>query len=155
MAEKIISAVAPPAVLQEDGDGSRRPVLRQPPLAELATLLPRTATYYGMGTIDTSGRIANRAVVEALGWLPGDRLEFRVESGTIVVQARPDGLAEMGRKPYVAIPAPVRHRCGLRCGDRALVVGCPANQTLVIHSVAVLDHMLCEHHAFLMGGGER
>jgi hypothetical protein len=42
---------------------------------------------YGIGRIDSSGRIADRTVTTALGWRGGDRLTLTADAG--VVTARP------------------------------------------------------------------
>lgn len=155
MTENVISALAPPSTVPDTPSHGPRAIHRRPPLAELATPRPRCTTFYGMGTIDRSGRIANRAVVAALGWRPGDRLEFLVAGGVIVARPSRGGLVEMWQKPYVAIPAPIRHRCDLRSGDRVLVVAHPERRNLVVYNLAVLDQVLHEHHTSLLGGDEQ
>ena len=74
---------------------------------------------YGFGRIDASGRVADRAFTSALGWRPGDRLTLTAAAGVVIARRDPDGLVTMPAKPYVAIPAALRRRCG--CG---LVTGC-------------------------------
>ncbi|MGO1053020.1 AbrB/MazE/SpoVT family DNA-binding domain-containing protein [Crossiella sp. CA198] len=154
MTEAIISALLPPTDAHSPDrlPSTSRPNLGRPPLAELASLLPNPATYYGMGSIDASGRIANRTVVKALGWRTGDRLEFQVAGGVIVARPVPHGLATMWHAPYVAIPAPIRHLCGLRSGDRVFVVAHPAHQNLIVYTTPVLDQLLHDHHASLLPG---
>ncbi|MER6800278.1 hypothetical protein [Amycolatopsis mediterranei] len=48
------------------------------------------------------------AAVAALGWNPGDRLLLTLVRTSVVIRRRPDGVFVMPRKPYVALPAPVR-----------------------------------------------
>jgi hypothetical protein len=36
---------------------------------------------YGIGRIDASGRVADRAIADALGWRSGDRLTLTAEAG--------------------------------------------------------------------------
>jgi hypothetical protein len=39
---------------------------------------------YGIGRIDASGRIVDRAVTEALGWRGGDRLTLTADAGDVL-----------------------------------------------------------------------
>ncbi len=47
---------------------------------------------YGLAAIDSSGRIADRTVIRALGWKPGTRLHIREGSGVIVVRLDRQGV---------------------------------------------------------------
>ena len=44
------------------------------PLPLLIPPTPPAGVVYGMGRLDASGRVADRSVIRALSWLPGDRL---------------------------------------------------------------------------------
>lgn len=44
---------------------------------------------YGVGRIDASGRVADRTVIEALGWRRGDRLTLTAEAGVVVARRNP------------------------------------------------------------------
>ena len=44
---------------------------------------------YGFGRMDSSGRVADRAMTSALGWQPGDRLTLTAAAGVVI--ARPTG----------------------------------------------------------------
>ena len=48
-------------------------------------------------------------------------------------------------KPYLVIPAALRHRCGLRPGDRVLLAVFPAQDALAAYSFAVVDQALRAH----------
>jgi len=52
---------------------------------------------YGIGRIDASGRIANQAVISALGWRSGDQLTLTADAGMVTV--RRDPAAEDTRSP--------------------------------------------------------
>ena len=80
---------------------------------------------YGLGRIDASGRVADRAVTRALGWRGGDRLTLTAEAGVIVARRDPGGMVLVPARPYVVIPAGLRRRCGLRAGDRCCWPPCP------------------------------
>ena len=53
------------------------------------------------------------------------------------------------------IPAALRHRCGLRTGDRVLLAALPAEDTLAAYSFAVVDQALRAHGPFPRGDGRR
>ena len=72
---------------------------------------------YGLGRIDHSGRVADRAITGALGWRGGDRLTLTAEAGVVVTRRDPAGLVTLPPRSYVLIPAALRRRCGLRAGD--------------------------------------
>jgi hypothetical protein len=47
---------------------------------------------YGIGRIDASGRIADRAVISALGWRGGDRLTLTANAGVVTACRDPGGM---------------------------------------------------------------
>jgi hypothetical protein len=79
---------------------------------------------YGFGRIDSSGRIADRAVISALGWSAGDRLPLTAGVGVVTARRDPGGMITIAVKPYIAIPAALHRRYGLEPGDRVLLAGC-------------------------------
>jgi hypothetical protein len=103
---------------------------------------------YGLGRIDMAGRVADRAVISALGWRCGDRLTMTAEAGGVAARRDPAGLAAMTAKPYIVIPAALRRRCGLEPGDRVLLAAAPADDTLTAYSLAVVDQAIRAHGAF-------
>jgi hypothetical protein len=60
-----------------------------------------------------------------------------------------------GRRALVQIPAALRHWCALSPGDRVLLIATPAQDTLVVHTMATLHTMVRHHHTILTGGGLR
>jgi hypothetical protein len=78
---------------------------------------------YGMGRIDASGRVADRAVTCALGWTRGDRLVLTADAGVVLARRDPSVPVIVPPRPYVTIPIPsaLRRRCGLRAGDQVLL----------------------------------
>jgi hypothetical protein len=125
------------------GAGRRLPVaaVPAPPAAPQDVL-------YGLGRIDAAGRVADRAVIRALGWRCGDRLTLTAEAGVMIARRDPAGMVAMTAKPYIAIPAALRRRCGLRPGDRVLLAAVPADDTLAAYSLAVVDQAIRAHGAF-------
>jgi hypothetical protein len=57
------------------------------PLGEVPTVRTGTAVY-GVAALDCHGRIADRAVLRALGWTPGVRLGICATRDLVTVRAR-------------------------------------------------------------------
>lgn len=110
---------------------------------------------YGLGRMDKWGRVADRAMTTVLGWQPGDRLTLTASAGVVIVRRDPGGMVTMPVKPYVAIPASLRRRCGLVAGDRVLLAAFPAQDTLAAYSLAVVDEALRAHAPVSHGEGRR
>ena len=70
---------------------------------------------YGFGRMDSSGRVADRAMTSALGWQPGYRLTLTGEGEEAL-----------------------RRCCGLRPGDRVLLAVFPDRDMLAVYSFAVV-----------------
>jgi hypothetical protein len=85
---------------------------------------------YGIGRVDASGRIADRTVTSALGWSGGDRLTLTADAGVVTARRDPGGMITLPARAYIAIPAALRRRCGLRPGDRVLLAAVPGEGTL-------------------------
>jgi bifunctional DNA-binding transcriptional regulator/antitoxin component of YhaV-PrlF toxin-antitoxin module len=110
---------------------------------------------YGFGRVDASGRVADRVVTGALGWRAGDRLTFTAAAGVVIARRDGDGMVTMPAKPYVAVPAALRRRCGLRPGDRVLLAVFPCEDTLAVYSLAVVDQAIRAHAPFPRAAGGR
>ncbi len=80
---------------------------------------------YGIGRIDASGRIADRAVITALGWRGGDRLTLTADAGVVTARRDPGGMVTLPASAYITIPAALRRRCGLEPGDQVLLAAVP------------------------------
>jgi hypothetical protein len=100
---------------------------------------------YGFGRMDSSGRVADRAMTIGLGWQPGDRLTVTAAAGVVIARRDPAGMITMPAKPYLVIPGALRRRCGLRPGDRVLLAVFPAQDVLAAYSFAVVDQALRAH----------
>jgi hypothetical protein len=107
----LIAPVIPPAVRlaargrRAPGAGRRLPVAAVP--------VPPTApqdVLYGFGRIDAAGRVADRAIITALGWRCGDLLTLTAEAGVVTARRDLAGMAAMTAKPYIVIPAALRRR---------------------------------------------
>jgi hypothetical protein len=125
------------------GTGRRLPIaaVPVPPAAPQDVL-------YGFGRIDAAGRVADRAVIRALGWRCGDRLTLTADADMVTARRDPAGMIAMTAKPYIVIPAALRRRCGLRPGDRVLLAAVPADDMLTACSFAVVDQAIRARGAF-------
>ena len=110
---------------------------------------------YGIGRIDASGRIADRAVTSALGWAGGDQLTLTADAGVVTARREPGGMITLPARAYIAIPAALRRRCGLRAGDRVLLAAAPSAGTLTAYSLAVVDQAIRAHGASPHPRGEK
>jgi len=118
-----------------------------PPLASLHPLPHDASMLYGIGSVDTSGRVANCDIVEALRWRPGDKLEMIFSHGTIVIRVSPDGFFSVPRRPRIIIPARARRRCAIRPGDHVLLAAAPDYGIVIVYPLPVLDEMIARYHS--------
>jgi len=72
---------------------------------------------YAFGRIDSSGRIADRAVTSALGWSGGDRLTLTANAG--VVTARREPTCDGGTGLQVLLSRSSAHKTSTRRRARA------------------------------------
>jgi bifunctional DNA-binding transcriptional regulator/antitoxin component of YhaV-PrlF toxin-antitoxin module len=150
MVDRVVAALVPPRV----GVGVRRSAVSPGRLPVVALVsLPRAGVLrYAMARVDVWGVVSNRALIEELGWRGGDRLHVTVLAGSVVVQRHSSGAFAMPTKPYVLLPATVRHHSGLGRGAQVLLVADPEQDALVIHPLAAVDAMIIAYHATLLGG---
>jgi hypothetical protein len=154
VAERKVAPLVPPRLSVSAGRQLLATRSVRLPVAELLAP-PRAGTLvYGMGKIDTWGVVSNRDTVEALGWIAGDRLQIALVGGSVVAHRDPTGAFALGPKPYLVLPAAVRHRSGVRPGERVLVAADPHHDVLVVHPLTALDTMITIYHASLTTGGD-
>jgi hypothetical protein len=100
---------------------------------------------YGVGRMDASGRVADRAVTGALGWACGDRLTITACEGVVVAWRDPLGMVTLAARACLVIPSALRRRCGLRPGDMVLLAAFPGQDALAAYPMAVVDRALRAH----------
>ena len=130
----------------------RAAALRGMPTAPLGALPHDDESLYAIARIDDHGRVGDKPLMRALGWSAGQRLDLAPHRGAILVRPAPDGVFRTGRRALVQIPAPLRHWCALVPGDRVLLMATPAQDTLVVHTMATLHAMVRLREASLEGG---
>jgi len=102
---------------------------------------------YGMGRVDASGRVANRDIVGALRWQPGDRLEIVPTSAAIVMRACPNGMFAVRHRHCIVIPVTARRRHNIGPGDHVLLAAAPEYGVVIVHARSALDDMLAWYHS--------
>lgn len=151
-------AVIPPVVLRphrSDPDAATPAMTtaspRTLPLPALAA--PRSSgLVYGMAAMDARGRVADHALVTALGWTPGTRLTIRLADGLLICRPDTTGAVTVTPQLHFRLPAPLRHACDLRPGNRVLLAADPQHNLLILHSPAALDTVLAPRHTHALGG---
>ena len=143
MTAPLIAPLIPPRAQPGPREHAKTATARRLPVAA-APVVPAVPddVLYGFGRMDSSGRVADRAMTSALGWQPGDRLTLAAGAGVVIARRDPDGMVTMPSKPYIGIPAALRRRCGLRAGDHVLLAASPGQDTLAAYSFAVVDQAL-------------
>ena len=146
MTAQSLAPVIPSSGVWAARQGARSAAGRPLPLArpEPVPSAPADAVY-GIGRIDASGRIADRAVTRALGWRGGDRLTLTADAGVMIARRDPGGMVTVPARPCVVIPAALRRRCGLRAGDHVVLAASPGEDMLAAYSFAVVDQALGAH----------
>jgi bifunctional DNA-binding transcriptional regulator/antitoxin component of YhaV-PrlF toxin-antitoxin module len=155
MTTPLIAPLIPPRARPGGREHARPAIARRLPVAAApeVPVVPDDVVY-GFGRMDESGRVADRAMISALGWQPGDRLTITAGAGVVIARRDPGGMVTMPAKPYLVIPAALRRRCGLRPGDRVLLAVFPDRDELAAYSFAVVDQAL-RAHAPVPGAGRR
>jgi hypothetical protein len=123
------------------------PVL--PPVAALRSI-GSGALLIGAARIDRSGRIHERALLHAVGWGPGQRLELDSVDGLIVIAPAPAGRHIIDRRSGLPLPAAVRRMCGIKPGPPLVLAAAVADQVLVIHAAATVARLLAAHYTDLL-----
>jgi hypothetical protein len=148
----VIPSSAIPSGRQLARVAGRRPL----PLARPVPAPPTPEdVVYGIGRIDSSGRIADRTVTTALGWRDGDRLTLTADAGVVTARRDPGGMVTLPARAYITIPAALRRRCGLHPGDRVLLAALLHEDTLAAYSLAVVDQAIRAHGALPHAQGEK
>jgi hypothetical protein len=153
----------PPPAVQEQLIGALLPdVHAEPPphspapLPTLPTPTPPTSSVdgllVGMARIDRSGRLHERRLLHALGWMPGQQLALDVVHGLIIVQAASTGPHVLDHRGALHLPATARRMCGIDASPLVVLAASTPEQTLVIHPSTVVARLLAAHHADLLGG---
>ena len=149
MTAQPLAPVIPSSAVRASRARARSAAGRPLPLARPVPVPSAPAdVVYGIGRIDASGRIADQAVISALGWCGGDRLTLTADAGVVIARRDPGGMITVPGRAYIAIPAALRRCCGLRPGDRVLLAAVPGDHTLAAYSFALVNQAIRAHGAF-------
>ncbi|WP_157362087.1 hypothetical protein [Haloechinothrix halophila] len=109
----------------------------------MAALPDETAMLYRIAALGERGRVAEQAVVRALGWEPGQRLQFSLVSNTAVA-VHPDaaGMFTLARRGHIPLPVAARRWCHLQAGDRVLLAAAADRGVLIVYTARALDDLL-------------
>ncbi len=144
-AHHIIEAITPASSKSSELSTPATPL----PIAELSSLPRDGSMLYGMGRIDTSGRISERRIVRSLNWLPGDRLDINIVAQILVIRQTSRGALRLTNNRCIALPSNTRARCNIGPGDQILLAASPAQGVLIVHTSSNLDRMLIQFHSSL------
>ena len=149
-----LAPLIPSSSVPADRRRARAAAGRPLPLARPMRSVPQDVVY-GVARIDASGRICERAIIATLGWAGGDRLTSTAEAGVVTARRDPGGMVTVPERTYLVIPAALRRRCGLEPGDRVLLAGAPADETLTAYSLAVVHEAIRARGVFPHAHGGR
>lgn len=127
-------------MINEDDEPYRG--VRGLPVPRLEPVMSAGAVSFHSTTVDDRGRVGVLAPLRELGWSTGSVLSCRLVDGVIAVSPSPPGGNRIGRRGYLRIPAPLRHRCRLAPGSRVLVVARRGTGLLEIHPSASVEAWL-------------
>jgi hypothetical protein len=100
----------------------------------------------GVACPDRSGRVTERAVLHALNWTPGHRIDVRPQAGMLVIAAVSAGRHIVGSRGELPLPAAARQMCGIVAGQPLLLAAFPAHDLLVIHPASTIARLLADLH---------
>ncbi len=142
-AQGVVAALALPV----SPSASPQP-LRPLPLTALHRLPRDTSMLYGIGRVDSSGRVTNGDIIEALRWQPGAKLEMIISQGAIVLRASPDGLLPVPHgRSRIIIPARARQRFEIKSGDHVLLAAAPEYGIVIVYPQSAVDDMIANYHS--------
>lgn len=115
------------------------------PLPQFGQKLQSEMAIGAITPLDVNGRLADRAPLRALGWTAGDALTLKYRNGVVVVERQRGGQWRLTRQGHLLLPVPMRRRCLLAAGDRALVLAYPDCDSLLVLTMGVLEAIVTRH----------
>lgn len=143
VADRVISSIIPPPPIHQDQ--SITPL----PTAFLAHLSADSSISYSVARVDDSGAISAMAALTSLKLLPGDSIEYIVESEIILVRQAIHGLYLVPKKKNLVLPSKARRLCGIERRQQLLLAAIPAHRTLLIYPRSAINTMLDLYHSQL------
>ncbi|WP_143234475.1 AbrB/MazE/SpoVT family DNA-binding domain-containing protein [Paractinoplanes atraurantiacus] len=141
----VIPPVIPTRRTEAPSWNQRGALAARPPLPLLKLSTKRIGTaVYGLCTLDAGGRIADKAILTALGWEPQQRLEIRVSRGLVGIYADSRGIFTVKSNRLLYLPLAARRWCELGAGSRVLLAAYPEGGLLLVHPPTVLDEVVAQ-----------
>jgi hypothetical protein len=147
--EQLITALVPARLA-----GGRPPTPAPLPLLPAPGLPAGTGPgdlLVGTACLDRSGRLTARALLRALGWAPGHRVDIAVAGGVLVVGSAPAGLHAVGDRGELGLPASARRMCGITPGPPVLLVAALPHDVLVVHPAHLIAQLLADWYSTTAG----
>ena len=138
-AERPVALIVPPETVPHTASE----VLPLPTLPELP---PATTLVLGLATVDHSGRVRDRTVMDALRWGPGDRTSTAVRGNCLLLRRAETGVA-IDARGRVFLPTGARALLGVHVDERVTLVADPQDDLLIVHPARVVTALLAEFHA--------
>jgi hypothetical protein len=132
---------------RSDGPSHQSPPTRAGlPMGEAFSPRTTSVNVHIITSMDESGRVGDRSVLLALGWLPGSAVSVSADPRAGMIVVRPGGQQRLTHVGHLRLLSHVRHACHLAPADRLLLVGMPARQVLVAYTMPALDVMIASYH---------
>lgn len=149
--DKVIRALVPRKV----ADNRNRRRMPRIDLGQLQIAVGRERLEFALCLLDDSGRLAGRSLFELLGWSSEHPLGQALGRGYIALQPSTDGTLSLDNRMRLGLPPGLQRYCGLRPGDKVLLVAAPEHQMLILHPMANLAHMTRIFHSEQLQHGIR
>jgi hypothetical protein len=105
------------------------------PVPAPSTDLSEGEVLIGVARPDLSGRVTERALLRALGWVPGHRIDIHPHGEMLVIGSALAGEQVVGSRGELLLPAGARQMCAIAPGQPLLLAALVAHDLLVIHPV--------------------
>lgn len=111
------------------------------PLPRLPRRERDRSVHYALTTVGHNGRLADRSLISALNWLPGQHVSIEASTESLIARALPTGGTAITQNGFLLLSAAIRHRCNLQYRDKVLLAAYLNEKILVIWMLSALDQM--------------
>ncbi|UGT61854.1 hypothetical protein [Nocardia asteroides] len=115
------------------------------PAFALASAMPSSPldrALWAVTSLDSRGRLGNRALVRALGWTPREPITMVVRERLLVIRGARRARLSIRHDGFIRIPAGLRRACGLHARHQVLLAADPGTDTLVVYPARLLGEAL-------------
>ena len=142
--ERLIGALVPPSTRRSAPalplEVPALPRLELPADARAEPLLLDVAR------MDASGRFCSRALLTALAWAPGHRVDLRIGVEAVVIGTCGAGRQAVGSRGELTLPMSARTLAGLDADAHVVLVAVPGRELLIVHPPTLIARLLTEHY---------